>query len=1102
MQLCIQDLLPNKEFTHPGTAFGHKEPVGRSVQVVWSTDGGVRQPAFSLPETCIKSFRNNFFYETMATTNPPTLPTFSYAQAAKGQITSTSTSTATSTPQSSDLPASTPNHASAEKKPLSIERKLSSTEANVTGSGQNAQAAAGTTEQTDDVKRRASEEKVESAKAQSISEKKDTSPPNGQISKEAVENSAKRETSAQVSDSGQLPSTTTNGATEAWDKQSETSTVVDKTAQNTESGNDRPKEDEWAASSAPKPEPEFRAAPIPTVNVWQRRMEEANRKASSRISTTVNVNAPVRSRPQPPVSRPVETEPQDNMVKRKPSGKVGEKVDNQKKKADDVRNRDEGKHNFLGVKCKTDYTIGKRGSRQSRSMESEKEQGELTSIPPSVKDAMSWPTPDTAQNEEKKTGFSAEKADKIDTKTPGVKTGPKWVNIPFTPTPKFNTPLPPMSRRGGRAPRGGREGGRGGHIPQSSISEKSDKTKVMGPPPLPKQSNEQQRGRNQDSSAGDRAVSAPTQGRRSVSVGPSLSGQRKMGGASDRGQLEGGNRIADGSETPTDSTFVGYGETPLSARSRADSKSFSRQSSASYRGASYDNSKQHSGAETHSHPRNFSGGERRSAYGELERTGEAFGRRERGDSHKEGNKARDLESKNEAWRDRDVTGDRSETKNSRGRGNYRGRGGNHNGFNPSSGAPTHAFTAPLPQQPFPTGKPHGFADRHRQQSAPYSGGLSQQGSHRGAPRSQTIATHGIFPGMQNSFGPQLTPIQTEFPGMYNGYNPMFPGVMSPVPYSGGIEPNALFSMVTAQVEYYFSIENLCKDMYLRSNMDSQGWVPLRVIAGFNRIKSLTEDINVIRWVCQASRNIEFRPVEDGDDRVRKVDKWEQWVLEIEKRQPHAKQDAPPPLPRGPSPPQPNQMYPSMPQVVSPTWGHPMFDSYADAPTFTPTNFRAEDQIPPPTSGPLPDIPTGEHFSLTNGENEVGSSKAGSATGGDKSRTSPQPPATHNASRTPSQSEQPLRPSLGSAKNVTPTVNGASPSTPQEIAVENVFSNDRINELHICVRHSGPLQQQPVFLSPDGRTISQGSIEFQGQASPQPNTAATNLRGGSSGSPDA
>jgi La domain len=39
----------------------------------------------------------------------------------------------------------------------------------------------------------------------------------------------------------------------------------------------------------------------------------------------------------------------------------------------------------------------------------------------------------------------------------------------------------------------------------------------------------------------------------------------------------------------------------------------------------------------------------------------------------------------------------------------------------------------------------------------------------------------------------------------------------------------------ANLALFVSSENLCKDTFLRKNMDGEGWVPLSVIAGFNKV---------------------------------------------------------------------------------------------------------------------------------------------------------------------------------------------------------------------------------------------------------------------------
>jgi la-related protein 1 len=81
-------------------------------------------------------------------------------------------------------------------------------------------------------------------------------------------------------------------------------------------------------------------------------------------------------------------------------------------------------------------------------------------------------------------------------------------------------------------------------------------------------------------------------------------------------------------------------------------------------------------------------------------------------------------------------------------------------------------------------------------------------------------------------------------------------------------------------------------MYLRRHMDSQGFVSFEFIAGFNRIKHLSPDLDLIKLVCQQSKSIEYRTGEDGKDRLRRKDGWAQWVLDMAERDPSAQNEGP------------------------------------------------------------------------------------------------------------------------------------------------------------------------------------------------------------------
>ncbi|KAI5120889.1 hypothetical protein M0805_002989 [Coniferiporia weirii] len=77
-----------------------------------------------------------------------------------------------------------------------------------------------------------------------------------------------------------------------------------------------------------------------------------------------------------------------------------------------------------------------------------------------------------------------------------------------------------------------------------------------------------------------------------------------------------------------------------------------------------------------------------------------------------------------------------------------------------------------------------------------------------------------------------------------------------------------------QVEYYFSIQNLMSDVFLKKQMDSKGWIPIDLIASFNRIKRLTTDVRMVADVLSLSSLVEVR-----DGHVRLVNRqWANFVL--------------------------------------------------------------------------------------------------------------------------------------------------------------------------------------------------------------------------------
>ena len=86
----------------------------------------------------------------------------------------------------------------------------------------------------------------------------------------------------------------------------------------------------------------------------------------------------------------------------------------------------------------------------------------------------------------------------------------------------------------------------------------------------------------------------------------------------------------------------------------------------------------------------------------------------------------------------------------------------------------------------------------------------------------------------------------------------------------------LRNCIKTQLDYYFSVENLCRDIYLRLNMNSEGWIDLSFISGFNRVKILTIDQELLADVLinECSSLIEYNP--EGRQ-LRKREEWGLWV---------------------------------------------------------------------------------------------------------------------------------------------------------------------------------------------------------------------------------
>ncbi|GAA5921178.1 hypothetical protein JCM3775_004128 [Rhodotorula graminis] len=78
-----------------------------------------------------------------------------------------------------------------------------------------------------------------------------------------------------------------------------------------------------------------------------------------------------------------------------------------------------------------------------------------------------------------------------------------------------------------------------------------------------------------------------------------------------------------------------------------------------------------------------------------------------------------------------------------------------------------------------------------------------------------------------------------------------------------------------QLEWWFSIDNLCRDLFLRQSMDAAGWISVPLIASFNRIKNLTSDLSIVVETMRMTPVLEVSP---KGRFVRLAQTWPEWLL--------------------------------------------------------------------------------------------------------------------------------------------------------------------------------------------------------------------------------
>lgn len=571
-------------------------------------------------------------------------------------------------------------------------------------------------------------------------------------------------------------------------------------------------------------------APLPAVNPWAKRMEAQKVATQSKDGSA----ADTESKQNPSLE---EAAARSTL----PNGVNGDKWA-QKKPAEASRSTDQAPRRS-----------GPRGSRAG-----DKDEKSTTALAP-VADPTSWPDVKSAAEREQPARKTQEKTDTTEKENldeAGPTRKKTWEKLDIVHSVVFETQLPPMrgAKPRGGATRGGREGGsmRGNHAAAAAGPQPtgtvSDKTPSPGGSTGPKA-----------------ATTRPREG----SVPSRATSQPQPSQASKRGSIDAASRDQRKPSVP--------GSTTEQARDTSlDASSVSllcQQGVMHTRRSSCDlvanlltiaqSSKRASATRDIRLENGYMGSEGgQNAARNLPQERNSFPAR--GEYAKDGAHGQQYPAR--------------DGRPERGRGGYRGSRGGHNSS--SSHLPSASYA---PNGHYPA--PNGFQSRQNPSGhspPPFSGQFPASFGHPGRGRGNKWA--GSNQSARNNSA------TTGFPPKAAQANDFAAGQYPPYMYSP-IFDNTIH-ILKSQVEYYLSVENLCKDYYLRQHMDGQGFVHFATIAAFKRIKLVTEDPELLRLACSLSEQIEFGMGDDGIERLRTRDKWQHFVLPATERAEAYRNDGP------------------------------------------------------------------------------------------------------------------------------------------------------------------------------------------------------------------
>ena len=75
-------------------------------------------------------------------------------------------------------------------------------------------------------------------------------------------------------------------------------------------------------------------------------------------------------------------------------------------------------------------------------------------------------------------------------------------------------------------------------------------------------------------------------------------------------------------------------------------------------------------------------------------------------------------------------------------------------------------------------------------------------------------------------------------------------------------------------EFYFTCDNLVRDIFLRQHMDVDGYVPLAFVGSFQAVYSVHQDYESLFEAMKHSKTIQL---DEQNEKIRLRTDWQKWV---------------------------------------------------------------------------------------------------------------------------------------------------------------------------------------------------------------------------------